>query len=146
MLACVIHCRQHSATEWAVGCNFSAELEEWQLWAFGARQAAGPVSECRGAERFSCQVKALCQLPAVPDRPPFEARVLNVSRNGLALTAEQELPTGTVLSTELHGSRGANPLTMLACVVHVTTLLDGQRITGCNFIRELTSRDMELLL
>jgi hypothetical protein len=42
--------------------------------------------------------------------------------------------------------QGATPLTILACVVHVTTQQDGQRITGCNFIRELTEQDLRLLL
>jgi len=146
VLACIIHCRQRSENEWAVGCSFSAELEEWQLRAFGARKPVATAGNGRVAARFSCHVKAFCQVPAVPDNPPFEARVLNVSLNGIALEAEQELPAGTLLSTELHGSHGATPLTMLACVVHVTTQLDGQRITGCNFIRELTSQDLELLL
>lgn len=146
VLACVVHSRQVSASEWIVGCSFSAELEEWQLRAFGARHPQPAENDGRQVARFPCGFKAFCQVAGEPENPTFEADVLNVSLNGMALNATQELLTGTLLNAELHGSRGATLLTILACVVHVTTQQDGQRITGCNFIRELTDQDLRLLL
>ncbi len=146
VLACVVHCRQVADQEWTVGCSFSAEIQEWQLRAFGANKAGPAAGDGRGSARFTCNVKAFCQVPDEPDQPPFETRVLNVSRNGMALEVDRELLTGTLLSADLHGAHGGAALTILACVVHVTTQMDGLRITGCNFIRELTEQDLELLL
>jgi PilZ domain len=146
VLACVVHCREISTSQWAVGCSFSAELEEGQLLAFGARKPGKSSQEGRNGNRFSCNVKAFCQLPNQAATPPLEAKVLNVSASGMAVQFEQPLPAGTLFSAELHSPRGPQTLTILACVVHVAIQPDGQRISGCNFIRELSETDIEALL
>jgi len=146
VLACVVHCREISKNQWAVGCSFSAELEERQLLAFGAQKPGKSSHEVRNGNRFACNVKAFCQLPNQADKPPWEAEVLNVSASGMAVQFEQPLPAGTLFSAELHSARGSQTLTILACVVHVTIQPDGQGISGCNFIRELSETDIEALL
>ena len=72
--------------------------------------------------------------------------MLNISANGMALQLDRDLPTSTLLSADLTGGNGSWALTILACVVHVTVQPDGQRITGCNFIRELSESDLKKLL
>jgi c-di-GMP-binding flagellar brake protein YcgR len=144
-LACVIHCDEIANNEWALGCSFSAELDERQLLAFGVEKSMGRGIEERNTARFPCKVTALCQLPNQTDVPAWRAEVFNVSMTGMAVTFDNCLPTGTLFSAELHGTDNRSPLTILACVVHVTTQPDGQRIHGCNFIRELSERDIQLL-
>jgi PilZ domain len=146
VLACVVHCRAMANNEWALGCNFSAELEERQLLAFGAQKPKASGGDGRGGTRFPCTVKAFCQFPNQADDPAWEAQVLNVSSSGMAVKFERHLPTGALFSAELHNGNSKEKLTILACVVHVTIQPDGQRISGCNFIRELSEQDIRLLL
>jgi hypothetical protein len=64
----------------------------------------------------------------------------------MAVQFDRPLPNGTLLSAELHNPQDTQTLTILACVVHITTQSDGQRISGCNFIRELSPADLRKLL
>jgi c-di-GMP-binding flagellar brake protein YcgR len=146
VLACVVHCREQAGGEWALGCSFAAELEESDLEAFGARKARSDPGDGRHWARYPCQVRALCQLAVEPEQPAWPAQVLNISANGMALQAGCELPTGTLLSADLTSGNGPGALTILACVVHVTVQPDGKRVTGCNFIRELSESDLKTLL
>jgi len=146
VLACVVHCLPLSETEWGLGCSFSAELEEAQLQVFGARKAKAASSDDRNWTRFPCNVKAVCRLATDPEGPPWPAKVLNISATGMALELAQEVPPGNLLSADLEGSQNLGTLTILACIVHVTVQQNGQRITGCNFIRELSESDLAKLL
>ncbi len=146
VLACVVHCGELSEGEWALGCNFAGELQEWQLLAFGARQPPKPTNNGRQWARFPCSIKAVCRHPNQPSAPAWEAEVFNVSASGMAVKFDALVLTGTLFSAELRGSRATPPLTILACVVHVTVQPDGQRILGCNFIRELSTQDIQLLV
>lgn len=146
VLACVVHCRQLADEEWAVGCSFSAELEEADLQTFGAQKSRPASTDGRNWARYPCHVKALCRLAIEPERPAWPAKVLNISASGMALQLDRDLPTGTLLSADLHSGQGPGTLTILACVVHVTLQPNGERITGCNFIRELSESDLKKLV
>jgi PilZ domain len=146
VLACVVHCREVSGGEWVLGCSFAAELQEWQLLAFGARQSVKTGTNGRQWARYPCSIKAVCRHASQPELPPWEAEVFNVSASGMAVKFNALVSTGTLFSAELRGTRAAAPLTILACVVHVTVQPDGQRILWCNFIRELSTQDIQLLV
>jgi hypothetical protein len=146
LLACVVHCQQGPAGQWAVGCTFSAELNEKDLPGLGIPSFQQLTTDERNQTRYPCNVKATVQLAVEPQAAPWSAAVLNISTSGMALEADLELPTGTLLSAELHGSGDAVPLTILACVVHVTQQAGGGHVIGCNFIRELSDSDLQALV
>jgi hypothetical protein len=145
VLACVVHCRQVGPGEWAVGCHFACELDEDDLRAFGAGRTRPTPPDNRAWDRYACDVRAVCQV-ANADDAGWAAQVLNVSASGLALLADRAVPAGALLSAELHGPHDNPPLTILACVVHVTDRGDGRHALGCNFIRELSEADLRSLL
>jgi len=145
VLACVIRAHPHGESEWTMGCRFSSELDEEQLQAFGAVRARPTSPDPRSWERFACDAKAVYQRIS-DDVPVYRpARVLNIAPAGMALLVDEEIAIGELLSTELHDASGQRIITILACVVHVQTVPEGQRL-GCNFIRELNDKDLNALL
>jgi hypothetical protein len=146
VLACVVHCHELGPRRWALGCSFAQELSDDDLRAFGAAGARPEQADHRAWERYPCDVRAACQTVSAPEESPWEARVLNVSPAGMALLVPREVDNGVLLSVALHGPRGGEPLTILACVVHVRQQSDGARLLGCNFIRELAEADLKRLL
>ncbi len=145
VLACVVHVRDAGGGVWHVGCTFARELSAADLEAFGARRARSGLPDQRSWQRFSCDVKALCQPVAAPGPEPFAATVLNLSPSGVGLLLPCPLETGTLLSVELQAASGAFRKTMLACVVHASARTDGQHALGCNFIRSLSEADLQAL-
>jgi c-di-GMP-binding flagellar brake protein YcgR len=145
VLACVVHARKTAEREWTVGCSFSRELEEDDLASFqAARQPAAP-DDSRHWERFECHVRASCQVVSAQEPSSWPATVLNISASGMAIKTDRDLPPGTLLSADLQDHDGKVITTILACVVHVLTR-DGERVFGCNFIRELGERDLAALV
>jgi hypothetical protein len=145
VLACVVHVTPRTAGEWALGCNFSRELTDEDLRAFGARQQRPVPADQRNWERFPCHVRALCQSVGAGDQPPSEAEVLNISASGIGLLVGTATATGTLLSLELLGPHGGQASKVLACVVHAAPRAD-QWAIGCNFIRELTEQELRALV
>lgn len=147
VLACVIHVTPQPDGEWALGCNFARELTDEDLAVFGARrQRPDTTDDQRTWQRFNCNVHATCR-PVVPqgEAPSWPAKVLNISANGIGLLSSVAVPTGSLLSLDLHGSQGNPPLTVLACVVHSTGRV-GEWALGCNFIRELQEDELRALV
>jgi c-di-GMP-binding flagellar brake protein YcgR len=145
VLACVVHCDAAGANEWHVGCSFSAELDDDDLSCFGAAKARPLGPDGRNWTRFPCDVTAMVQRLSDDDPTRYSAHVRDISASGVALIVDTEIPTGTLLNAELHGASGRT-FTILACVVHVAPAPDGGHILGCNFIRELSERDLQALM
>ncbi len=145
VLACVVHCRPAGAGEWHLGCSFSAELDDEELGAFGAQKTRPVGPDGRSWTRFACDVTAKVQRLSDHDPKHYTARVRDISASGVALHVEEDIPAGTLLSAELHGTSDKT-FTILACVVHVTAAPEGGQVLGCNFIRELNETDLQVLL
>ncbi len=142
-LACVVHTRQAGADEWVLGCNFSKELEEAHLRAFGVTSRK---ADSRQWPRFTANVTATVQLTNSDDQTHWPAKVLNLSAGGIALSVDREIRNGTLLTADLCAANGHTLDTILVCVVHITTGADGTRQLGCNFIREVAESDLQKLL
>jgi hypothetical protein len=145
VLACVVRAYPHGDSEWKMGCRFSAELDDGQLQAFGATRARPPSSDPRSWARFPCDIQAVYHHVNGDDQTPRTGRVLNIAAAGMALLVDEEVAIGELLSTELHDTAGKPALTILACVVHVSRSPEGQ-VLGCNFIRELSHKDLQAML
>ena len=137
VLACVIHVINHTEGEWILGCNFSAELTADELEQFGAARQRTNGSDLRTWQRFQSQTKAEYQVATDEADTLHQARVLNLSPNGIGILVDQEISNGTLLSLKLQGSHHQPPVSVLACVVHVMGGPTGGWSLGCNFITEL---------
>jgi hypothetical protein len=144
-LACVVRAQPHGESDWAMGCRFASELNDEQLQMFGAARERPPATDPRAWSRFSCDARAVYHRVNRENPSPKTAQVLNIAAAGMALLVDEQIQTGELLSTELHDTEGRPVVTILACVVRVQSVSEGQ-ILGCNFIRELDEKDLRALL
>ncbi len=146
VLACVVYVREQGANVWSVGCTFSESLSDMDLEAFGARrQKPAGSDDNRNWVRFACNVEASCQCVDHAESERWDARVVNLSANGIGLLLDRPVENGTLLSLDLRSPTTHSSHTILACVVHVTSR-PGEWNVGCNFIRELSESDLKALL
>src|SRR5262245_23826147 len=146
VLACIVRVDHVKGDAWALGCVYSRELSDEELQGFGARRERHDVADQRVWMRFSCNVRATYQQVSTFGAPTAEARVLNISATGVGLLVDELVEAGTLLSMDLKPESGSEPRTILACVVHVSAQANGQFALGCNFIRELSEEDLQILV
>src|SRR5262245_16136673 len=140
ILACVVRCEQVEVGLWELGCTFAAQLSDEDLQHFGARREKAVPPDQRTWVRFACAAGAAYRV--VRTGRDSIAAVLNISASGIALRPEESLRVGELLNLEL--SRDGRPvLTTLASVVRTAKAPGGERIVGCNFIRELTEEQVQ---
>ncbi len=148
VLACIVRVNGASSGAWELGCTFSRELSDSDLQSLGARRQKPTPPDQRTWLRFPCDVRASYQFVAGDNAEPesYEARVENISPSGIALVVPDPVETGVLLSIEIHAAAGTAARTILACVVHAARQQDGQWALGCNFIRELSEADLQVLV
>ena len=146
VLAYVVHARRQDQGSWELGCTFARELNNADLVAFGAAPLPEDEAAYRTTPRHTCAVTGSYQVVADDQQERRCVRVLNISGSGALVEGPESLETGTLLSLQLSGPREGPPVTILGCVVHRRSETDGQWTIGCNFIRELTEAELDLLL
>jgi hypothetical protein len=144
-LAYVVHAAE-AGGQWSVGCAFARPLTEDDLEAFGAERVEDCSGEQRDWARFPCAASATYQVVAAADQAKWPARVLDLSANGAGLVVRQPIDAGALLSVELQGARPESARVLLACVARATPGAGGERILGCNFIRELGEKELQALV
>jgi PilZ domain len=145
VLACVIHSTPWPAGYWTAGCALVAELGDDELQRVGAKRLLSPPADQRKWVRFPCDLPSSYRPIRVAERQHTPARIIDVSASGVGLLVTHPVAAGTLLSLHVCGSDGGLALTMLACVVRVAAHTTGEWILGCNFIRELTDKELEPL-
>jgi hypothetical protein len=144
VLVCVVH-SSPAADRWRLGCTFATPLSDLDLIRFRSLPIAPPEADQRAWVRFPCAAQAIYSVVGSPDSAIHPAEVINISLNGIAIETKTLLPVGALISIELR--RAGQPVcTTLASVVRTTIERNGDRIAGCNFIRELTEEQVQLLL
>jgi hypothetical protein len=144
-LACVVRAQPHGESDWAMGCRFASELSDEQLQMFGAARERPPATDPRAWSRFACDARAVYHRVNRDNPQPRTAQLLNIAAAGMALLVDEPIEIGELLSTELQDANGQPVVTILASVVRVQSVSEGQ-ILGCNFIRELGEKDLKALL
>jgi hypothetical protein len=146
VLACVVRAEQQSDDVWVLGCNFSRELDTFDLQWFGIAKAKPAEPDQRGWSRFECHFKAFYTQTSGETFVRRAARVSNLSAGGIGLIVDEDVPNGTLLSLDLHTADGELVTSILACVVHVRGLPEGGTALGCNFICELSEKHLNALM
>ncbi len=131
---------------WSAGCTFATELGDEDLEAFGARRVKPDGPDQRTWVRFPCEARATFQMVRAEEPRPEPAQVLNISPNGVGLLVGRAIDVGTLLSVDLRGTGDQAPLTIMASVARLTARDNDEWALGCNFIRELSDRELQALL
>jgi hypothetical protein len=145
VLACIVRVTAEPEGQWALGCTFSRELSDEDLQDLGARREKHAPADQRTWIRFPCEIRASYQQVG-GDGVSYDAQVQNISASGIALLVPAPVETGVLLTVELHAATGTEVRTILACVVHAASEGEGAWALGCNFIRELTEDDLNVLV
>jgi hypothetical protein len=148
LLACVVRVNALSGGKWELGCTFSTPLTEEDLRHCSERHTPPDLSAVpdeRRALRYPCRTRAFCQLLGDAEGG-WPARVLNISVLGIGLAAPVPVGVGRMLSLELKDAEQQVVLTTLACVVRVTPETSGETLLGCNFISELSEKQLRALV
>ncbi|MFQ3592620.1 MAG: PilZ domain-containing protein [Gemmataceae bacterium] len=138
VLACVVRC-DPQGDQYELGCTFAGVLDEDDLARFGARKQPAAPTDQRQWVRYECKAEANYQIIRPPEPGLLvPALVRNISASGVSLEVSETLRVGDLLSLELIRN-GEVLITTLASVVRTEQGTAGQRLVGCNFIRELDS-------
>jgi c-di-GMP-binding flagellar brake protein YcgR len=145
LLACVVHLAVEPSGLYSVGCVFSRELSEEDLYQFGARRVRHAPEDQRTWVRFACQQQVSYHKIGELEPRTHEAQLMNISASGVGLEVPEDVEIGALLNLHIVGKQGQKR-TLLACVVHATRRDEGGWNLGCNFIRELSESDFQDLL
>jgi hypothetical protein len=144
LLACVVRCAPAGDDRFSLGCVFSRELSDDDLFSFGARRVRHAPEDQRTYMRFPCQLTAKFNQVGHDDDLPVAALVRDISARGIGLEVENEIEVGALLNLHVIG-RAGHDKSLLACVVH-TVQRDKNWHLGCNFIHELSERDFQEMI
>jgi hypothetical protein len=90
--------------------------------------------------RYHADIEAQVQVDQVDAAERVSVRIQNISIGGASLISDRPLAVGKIVSLELPA--GDDLQIVLACVVRVTPLGDGEWSLGCAFSREVSSADL----
>jgi hypothetical protein len=146
VLACVMHANEVSRGEWEIGCNFSLELSDDEMQAFGAEKTQAAPADSRAWVRYPA--RGLVEYEVLPgdDGPPRTGQLVNLSPAGVGLLVDEKLEAGTALTLFLKRVDDQGDRQLLACVVYQTERPDGTWAVGCNFLHELGEKELDELL
>jgi hypothetical protein len=104
-------------------------------------------SERRAWVRFPCDLGSSCCASAGDDRTRWSARMQDISRGGARVIVDRRFEPGTILNIQVEAAaREEIPPVLLARVEHVHAESGGFWALGCRFARELTEKDLHVLL
>lgn len=93
--------------------------------------------------RCLTDVETTCKTADGPDGEQYNCRVRDLSRGGVSLLLRAPVDSGTLLGVDFPGVEGQPPYTVLATVMHVTALPNGEIAAGCAFACELSEDDVQ---
>lgn len=146
MLACVMHVRSVGKDRWEIGCNFSLELSGEEIQAFGGEKTPTAPGDLRAWVRHPA--RGFVEFRPLPggEGPPKVGELVNLSPAGVGLVVEEKLEPGTAMTVSLKRLDDRPDRSVLACVVYQNERPDGKWAVGCNFLHQLSQKELEELL
>lgn len=105
-----------------------------------------PGTERRRAVRHSCKMETSCHLLALVEGDPWPGWVRNISVGGISLVLSRRLDTGTLLAVRLKSLTEGFQEELPVRVLYAVEEPGGDWITGCAFMKELTTEQIDSLL
>jgi hypothetical protein len=106
------------------------------------------VAECRVYERQACGLETTLQpIAARSDQDVvWPATIRDISEGGLGLIMARRFERGAGLAIELPGSGKSPAQTLLAKVVHATSLPGNRWLLGCYFVSRLSEEEVRTVV
>ncbi len=144
VLACIMHAREEP-DGWSLGGMFSLELSDEEMRLLGGKKQASGLNDQRAWVRYPARGWVQFRVLPGDEAAPEAAELVNLSPTGVGLVLDRELDAGSALSVTLKRVGGKPDRTLVVCVVYVTDRSDGKWAAGCQFLHELSDRDLNEL-
>jgi len=95
----------------------------------------------RVQERLAWGLATTCRLPA-PENRSWPVLLRDLSMGGVGLVLDTYIESGSELIIEIPNSQAH----LRARIVHATALPGGQWLLGCSLVKDLTEKELQLLL
>lgn len=141
-LAYVVRCSPQAEGGWENGCVFALELPDKELARFGGLRQETSQSDQRSWVRFPCKARATYQRARLRNQAPLPAQLIDISANGVGLQVAEAIEIGSLLDIQIVSLSGGTSLPILVSVVRVSSGPGGHWLLGCNFLRELSNREL----
>jgi hypothetical protein len=147
VLACVTNSRETAPGEWSLGCMFSLELSDAEMRALGGEKTApADPADQRAWVRYPAQGTVAFRMLPGEVGSPQSGELIDLSPAGVGLLVDQKVEPGSALTVTLRRNDNKPDRTMLVCVVYLTDRPDGKWAVGCQFLHELTEKELQELV
>jgi hypothetical protein len=146
VLACVTNAKAISETEWSLGCMFSLELSESEMKSLGGDKKAGSPPDQRAWVRYPAKGTVTFRLLPSDGNGLRAGELVDLSPSGVGLIVAEKIEPGSALTVTLRRVDDKPDRSLLACVVYLAERPDGKWALGCQFLHELTEKELEELL
>jgi hypothetical protein len=146
VLACVTNIHVYSEGLWSLGCVFSLELSDGEMRQFGGEKTPSKPSDQRAWVRYPTKGPIAYRALTGDDEPSRSAELIDLAPAGVGLLVADRLEPGTAITVNLRRQNDRPDRTVLACVVYLADRGDGKWAIGCNFLHELSEKDLNELV
>jgi hypothetical protein len=113
---------------------------------FAPPEESAEAAELREFVRHACTHKSVVRVLARPSFVCLQARLIDVSTGGLALTYQRRLKPGTELAIQLENEKAELSRNLLARVMHAIPLGRGKWRMGCKLNGWLSESELAAML
>jgi hypothetical protein len=146
ILACVTNVSKIGPEQWALGCVFSLELSDSEMRIMGGEKTPTGTLDQRAWLRYPAK-GSITYRPLPGDEIAVRsAELVDLSPAGVGLIVDQNLEAGSAITLRLRRQDEKPDRSMLACVVYVADRPDGKWAVGCNFLHELSEKELNELV
>lgn len=146
LLACVTNIHPYGDGLWSLGCVFSLELSESEMRLLGGEKVPTKSGDQRAWVRSPAHGTVSYQPVPGTASSPLTAELVNLAPAGIGMLVSERMEAGTLLTLTLHRRDGGPDRQLLAYAVYVTDHPDGKWAVGCNFLHELTEKELNDLV
>jgi PilZ domain-containing protein len=146
VLACVTNIHKFAEGLWSLGCVFSLELSECEMRLLGGEKAPSKTGDQRAWVRSPAHGTLSYRLVPGTQSPTMTAELVNLAPAGVGMLVSEQLEAGSLITLTMHRHDGGPDRQLLAYAVYVADREDGKRAVGCNFLHELSEKELNELI
>jgi hypothetical protein len=146
ILACVTNVQRFAEGLWSLGCVFSLELSEAEMRLLGGEKIPSKSGDQRAWVRSPAVGTLSYRLVPGDQTSLLKAELLNLAPAGVGIVVSDRLDAGSLITLMIDRRDGVAHRQLLAYAVYVTDRPDGKWAVGCNFLHELTEKELNELV
>jgi hypothetical protein len=142
VLACVTNIHKFAEGLWSLGCVFSLELSESEMRLLGGEKAPSKSGDQRAWVRSPASGTVSYRVLPGNQSSQKTAELVNLAPAGIGIIVSDRLEAGSMITLTIPRRDGGPERQLLAYAVYVTDHQEGKWAVGCNFLHELTEKEL----